>query len=209
MIFFSTRRDINSSDSQNLDNITSLTIKDTETFKKLFAYCDYSYLDYNGPSYYLHSGEECFANLIRKVSSSSGATMITDSLKNNVVVFNDTAKTSALKYFEVLSKDSGIDRLNENIVKNNMSLHWITLTDKQHGKYNLYAVCYAEQIKYGFIEQDGKYFSINWSTLEDLTGKTYKQWLKDNNFPEDTIITQRDANNPDYILTEYYRNNSK
>ncbi|GKX67943.1 hypothetical protein [Inconstantimicrobium mannanitabidum] len=209
LIFFSIRGDINSNDSKNVDSIASLTIKDKETFKKLFDYYNYSYLDHSGASYYLHSGEECFANVIRKVASSSGATMITDSLKNNVVVFNDTAKTSALKYFEVLSKDSGIDRLNENLVGNNMSLHWITLTDKRHGKYNLYAVCYAEQIKYCFIEQDGKYFSINWNTLENLTGKNYNQWLKDNNFPEDTIITQRDANNHDYILTEYYRDNSK
>lgn len=86
-----------------------------------------------------------------------------------------------------------------------MLMQMTVITDKKHSQYNLYAICYNDKIKYCFIEKKGKYFLINWSILEQITGKTYNQWLKDNNFNSNTIITKMIN---DHVMTEYavYRN---
>lgn len=200
-IFFSIGDVSNINSTDKVVNIDSLTTKDKSTFDELLAYCTTNYSkktpDYK--PYGINTNSKCFANLIEKVTSTENGKMIVNSSMTYLLNLSVPTETCALKYFEVLSKNSGIDLLKETI-NDKMLMQMTVITDKKHGQYNLYAICYNDKIKYCFIEQKGKYFSISWSTLEQITGKTYNQWLKNNNFNSNTIITEMIN---DHVMAEY------
>lgn len=207
-IFFSTTKERTPGEPEQNFNINSLTTKNKDAFDKFISYCNAkaeNKLNELKP-YHIRINCRAFGTLIENYKAKFSAveysdTFIEDSLNSQLLDFSRQSKTSALKYFEILSKDSDVKILNSN-VNDKMLLLGIGMKDDSHGKYKIYAVCYNNEIKYCFIDSQGQFFSLRWNSLDQIVGKSYSDWLSENNYDKNTPITIRNENK-DTILNEY------